>query len=259
MHLNDDDLVLHYYGEDSAAATCGGATPCRVPHVRRRLRPPAAAPGGGRGIPSTRAPGRFRAGGLGEAPAGTHETGAGMARLVGVLPRASCARRGRRSPCDWRLSRRTSVQAACRRPPPRVVAAGTQMRERVLLADLGDHLDRSEAMLVELVSGEGGAAAISAERGRAEQLVSDNRLYRQTAAATGNRGLVTVLDELERVLVDIAASPDVVSVTDVDEVRRQIRRKRIAVQGARPVVGRAGTTTGGRAAANGPEFVAASN
>ena len=31
-----------------------------------------------------------------------------------------------------------------------------------------------------------------------------------------------MLDELERVLVDIAASPDVVSVTDVDEVRRQI-------------------------------------
>jgi hypothetical protein len=63
---------------------------------------------------------------------------------------------------------------------------------------------------------------MSAERGRAEQLVSDNRLYRQTAAATGNTALVNVLDELERVLVDVAASPDVVSATDMDQVRRQI-------------------------------------
>jgi hypothetical protein len=91
----------------------------------------------------------------------------------------------------------------------------------VLLADLGDHLDRSQAMLVELVSGEG-AAGISAERDRAAQLVSDNRLYRQTAARTGNMALVTVLDELEQVLVDVAASPDVVSATDIEQMRRQI-------------------------------------
>jgi hypothetical protein len=63
---------------------------------------------------------------------------------------------------------------------------------------------------------------MAAERERAEQLVSDNRLYRQTAAQTGNVALVTVLDELERVLVDVAASPDVVSATDMDQVRRQI-------------------------------------
>jgi hypothetical protein len=76
-------------------------------------------------------------------------------------------------------------------------------------------------MLVELVSGEADTG-MSAERARAEQLVSDNRLYRQTAAATGNAALATVLDDLERVLVDVAASPDVVSVTDMDEVRHRI-------------------------------------
>ena len=99
--------------------------------------------------------------------------------------------------------------------------ATSQLRERVLLADLGDHLDRSQAMLIELVSGDG-TAGLSAERERAEQLVSDNRLYRQTAERTGNLTLVTVLDELEQVLVDIAASPDAISATDIDQMRRQI-------------------------------------
>ena len=37
---------------------------------------------------------------------------------------------------------------------------------------------------------------------------ADNRLYRQTATATGNAALAAVLDELEQVLVDVAASPD---------------------------------------------------
>lgn len=57
---------------------------------------------------------------------------------------------------------------------------------------------------------------------RAEELLSDNRLYRQTAAATGHVALVTVLDELERVLVDIATGPDIVSSTEMEHVRHQI-------------------------------------
>jgi hypothetical protein len=102
-------------------------------------------------------------------------------------------------------------------------AAASQVRERVLLADLGDHLDRSQTLLVELTSTDAGSD-FPAERARAEQLVSDNRLYRQTAEATGNAALATVLDDLERILVDVAAGPDVVSATDMDEVRQRIDR-----------------------------------
>jgi anti-sigma factor RsiW len=117
------------------------------------------------------------------------------------------------------LAGRVSKPAA---PSSATQLATSQMRERVLLADLSEHLDRSQAMLVELVSGGTDGTGLSVERERAEQLVSDNRLYRQTAAATGNANLVMVLDDLERVLVDIAASPDVVSAADMDQVRQHI-------------------------------------
>ena len=60
-----------------------------------------------------------------------------------------------------------------------------------MLVDLGEHLDRSQMMLVELVSADDRESVdISGERARAEQLVSANRLYRQTAMATGDAGIV---------------------------------------------------------------------
>src|SRR6476660_8340780 len=64
-------------------------------------------------------------------------------------------------------------------------------------------------MLVELASADDtiGAVDISLEQSRAEQLVAANRLYRQTAVSTGDARMAALLDELERVLVDIAASP----------------------------------------------------
>ena len=54
-----------------------------------------------------------------------------------------------------------------------------------------------------------------------------NRLYRQTAASTGDAAMASVLDDLERVLVDIAASPSTVSQEDLDSVRRRIESKEL--------------------------------
>jgi hypothetical protein len=67
-------------------------------------------------------------------------------------------------------------------------ASEKAVRENVLLADLGEHFDRSQRMLVELASTDDSAGPVdmSGEQGRAEQLVAANRLYRQTAASTGD-------------------------------------------------------------------------
>jgi len=98
-----------------------------------------------------------------------------------------------------------------------------QLRERIMLVDLGEHLDRSQNVLVELVNAaDDGPVNISGERDRAEHLVAANRLYRQTAAATGDRAIADLLDELERVLVDLAASPEEISAEDLNAVRRRI-------------------------------------
>jgi hypothetical protein len=102
------------------------------------------------------------------------------------------------------------------------------VRERILLVDLGDHLDRSQMVLVELVSaGEDASVDISSEQARAQQLLAANRLYRQTALSTGNPAMADVLDELERVLVDIAASPSTMTQQDLESVRRRIASKEL--------------------------------
>ena len=105
-------------------------------------------------------------------------------------------------------------------------AAVEQFRERILLSDLGEHLDRSQMALVELVSADEDATGdISGERSRAEQLVADSRLYRQTAESTGDVALSELLDEIERVLTEVAASPQSGSSRDLADVRRRIESR----------------------------------
>lgn len=99
-----------------------------------------------------------------------------------------------------------------------------QVRERILLVDLGEHLERSQMILVELVSTADGVD-LSAERARAEQLLAANRLYRHTAASTGNRMVTDLLDELERVLVELAAAPPELSSEHLERVKQQIGAK----------------------------------
>jgi hypothetical protein len=103
-----------------------------------------------------------------------------------------------------------------------------QVRERILLVAVGDHLDRAQSILLEISNAEpaaGGPTAavdISREQQRAQELLGANRLYRQTAGQTGNAGVASVLGELEPLLVEIANSPGQVSSSDLDELRRRI-------------------------------------
>jgi len=68
---------------------------------------------------------------------------------------------------------------------------------------------------------------ISAERGRAEDLLQENRLYRQTALQEGDTGLASTLDELERVLLDVAHSPEEVSPKQLEAIRQKIEARGI--------------------------------
>jgi hypothetical protein len=109
-------------------------------------------------------------------------------------------------------------------------AADPQLRERILLVAVGDHLERSQTMLVELSNTstpKQGHIDISYEQQAAEDLLEANRLYRQTAASTGDEGTATLLDDLERVLLEIAHSPAEVSAKQLDELRREIEDRGI--------------------------------
>ncbi|MGC1907095.1 MAG: hypothetical protein WA715_24950, partial [Candidatus Acidiferrum sp.] len=107
-----------------------------------------------------------------------------------------------------------------------------KVRERVLVMAVGDHLGRSEMMLIELGNTEPADAKqkevnISAERRRAEDLVEENRLYRQTALEQGDTALAGVLDELERVLLDVAHSPGDITPAQLEEMQQRIAARGI--------------------------------
>ena len=227
LHLNDDDLVLHYYGElpapeetraESHLAACA-ACQGNYKKLQRVMAVvdsvPAMEPGPGfertvwaRLEPSLQRPQR---GWLSFvfSPARLAFT-AGIVMLIGAAFMAG------------RISRTAA-------PAGTVAQSAETVRERILLVDLGDHLDRSQTVLVELVSADDsqGSVDISLEQSRAQQLVKANRLYRQTALSTGDAAMASLLDELERVLVDVAASPSTVSQEDLDSVRRRIDSKEL--------------------------------
>lgn len=227
-HITDDELVLHFYGEMDHAAEArtvshlGACDSCRRSFTR--LQQVLAA------VDAVPAP---------VLSDGFERTV--WARLEPALP----ARRGWRSwfviapaTLAWAAAIVVLVAAAflAGRFTTTPVGSGTgtvasadQVRERILLADLGEHLERSETMLIELVSVEDGATRepvdISLERERAEELVAANRLYRQTTSANGETNVAQLLDELERLLVELAASPDQVPAEGMERVQQQIAAK----------------------------------
>jgi hypothetical protein len=93
-------------------------------------------------------------------------------------------------------------------PAPAPEARG-DARGRVLYAAVGEHLQRSELMLVEFNNVEAdGPIDLTPQQEWAEDLVSENRLYRQSAAEAGEAQMVSVLDDLERGLLEVAHAPE---------------------------------------------------
>ena len=93
----------------------------------------------------------------------------------------------------------------------------------MVLVVVRDHLDRSERLLVELdhagplARGEGGPLAREAT-----DLLEDNRLYRQTVAASQDRALAELLDRLGRVLVEVAHAPASLQRVGLARMREQM-------------------------------------
>ena len=88
---------------------------------------------------------------------------------------------------------------------------------------MGDHLDRSQIVLAELANApESGKTDISSEQQLASRLIGENRLLRQTAQYSGDASDAALLDQLERVLLDIAHSPTQVSSGELKDLQDRI-------------------------------------
>jgi hypothetical protein len=109
-------------------------------------------------------------------------------------------------------------------------ASNHAVRERILLVAVGDHLDRSQMVLLEVVNADekdaaGGTLDISDEQKRAGELVESNRLYRQTAEHQGDAAMASVLDDLERTLLEIAHGPSKPTGPQLVQLQQRIAAK----------------------------------
>jgi hypothetical protein len=108
-------------------------------------------------------------------------------------------------------------------PAPQTAANGTSdaARQRILLTSVADHLDRSERVLTDIMNASD-RSDISAEQQWAGDLLATSRLYRQDAVDAGEQSVATVLDDLERSLLEIVHSPSPISAADLGQIRRRI-------------------------------------
>ncbi|KAA6456953.1 hypothetical protein DYQ86_24240 [Acidobacteria bacterium AB60] len=121
------------------------------------------------------------------------------------------------------------------RPHPNQAAnsaqAPAQVKERVVLVILGDHLDRSERLLVQL--NHAGAAtpqSVDALRAEARQMLPDNRLYRQAISAQSDPTMTAALDHLERVLLEVANAPDQLDPDDIARIEHEMNTDSLLFQ-----------------------------
>lgn len=221
MHASEDDLILHFYGEGDRAEIERHLTQCEecrrefdrlrqvlalvdeqpIPdpspaferQVWARLQPELTATRGSWWSRWFESPGRLAWAG-------------GIAVLVLAAFVAG------------RFSRPEVVMS-----PATVATAGN---DRVLVVAVVDHLDRSQMMLVELLNGSlQDPADISGEQSRARELVAANRLYRLSAVQSGDEVIGETLEDLERVLLEIANAPANVSPADLAVLRERIESR----------------------------------
>jgi len=108
-------------------------------------------------------------------------------------------------------------------------AAPSAPGEAVLVAAVEDHFERTSLLLTELNNAEQDRD-VPDVNARAEELASDNRLYRQSAALAGDERLGRMLDDLERVLLEVAHSPGDPdgSAADIESLRGRLDTRGVA-------------------------------
>jgi len=104
---------------------------------------------------------------------------------------------------------------------PVTAATNDTVRDRILLTSVADHLDRSARVLTDIMNAPA-RTDISTEQRWSEDLLTTSRLYRQDAVDAGEQSVATVLDELERNLLEIVHSRSDISAADLEQIRRRI-------------------------------------
>ena len=102
---------------------------------------------------------------------------------------------------------------------------------QILSVAVSDYLDRSAIVLTELANASApGELDITAEQERAADLVAECRLYRQTAIRAKDATVAGVLDQVQRVLLEVAHAPSRLDPAQVDELRARLRSEGVLIR-----------------------------
>ena len=224
-HLSEEDLILIYYGEpgvpDGARAHLAECRQCKAAadslaqtlDLCNEWNAPAPAAGFERNMWARLAPaidGKPRSWSIGLFKSErVPRTWIAVAAAIVLLVGAFLLGRGSRVP----------------EPASQSIVAGlsNRARARILEISLADHLDRAGMLLTEISNtGDAGPVDFEAEKNRAQDLVDEGRLMRQTLARQGVSPTLTFLDEVERFLLEVAHAPDSISPREVRELQQRI-------------------------------------
>jgi hypothetical protein len=107
------------------------------------------------------------------------------------------------------------------------MASAAEIRQRIVLSAIADHLDRSQILLAELVNTptlrRAATLDISEEQRRAEELLDANRIYRQAATEAGEGTVADLLDQLERLLLELTHATPKLPAAGVEQLRERIQ------------------------------------
>ncbi|HYP08769.1 MAG TPA: hypothetical protein VER03_21230 [Bryobacteraceae bacterium] len=219
QHLEDDDLILHFYGETGSAAephlaSCGD---CRAQYqaLQRVLNSVESNP-----IPHRGEEYGDQIWQRIEPKLGRRGWWTSWLRPARWVPGVAAAALLVLAFFAGRYSPREQAPVVARED------GGSEVRERVLVVAVGDHLERSKMLLVELANADPNQKIDwFDQREVAEDLVYTNRLYRQTAMTAGAGRVAGLLEELERVLIEIAHSPEELQGVRLRNLRERIRNE----------------------------------
>ena len=223
-HYSEDDLILHYYGEDGrrrgpiadhleTCAECGAAyrALATVLQALPASEPPERGDQYGlevwqrirHQLPEPAAPGW--AAWLGWRQAGL------AAAAASLVVAAFLA--GRLSPRPASPARPVAADAR---------GAAADASTRIRDAAISDHLERSERVLLDLMNARGPDADVHTEQAWAGDLINSNRLYRDAALRAGDTAVAGVLDELERSLLEIVHGPSTLTPAELQALRTRL-------------------------------------
>lgn len=107
-------------------------------------------------------------------------------------------------------------------PAPGVEAQAPAHSHGLLNAALEDHLERASILLTSVLNERGTYAKVSDEDEQLDDLIAENRLYRQTAEQQNDLETAALLSDVETVLLDLQHSSTAAPVSELRYVQQRI-------------------------------------